>query len=89
LFSILSCQQFVVGSNGSLEVEYSKGGMAHILVPRDLLENSGICTVNDPVVQEAKGQLASSALSDMTRPLSSLGLFILFVLGLFGSGVGL
>ena len=87
--SVLSCQQFVVGSGGYMEVEYTKGGMAHVLVPRDLLQNSGICGHTDVVVQEAKGQLASSALSDLARPLTSIGLFTLFILGLFNSGISL
>ena len=42
-FSILTCTQFAVGSNGSIEVEYSKGGRPVVLVPDDLLDNSGLC----------------------------------------------
>jgi alpha-amylase len=34
-----------VGSNGSVEVEYSKGGTPIILVPDDILEASGLCRV--------------------------------------------
>ncbi|KAI0665092.1 alpha-amylase [Cubamyces menziesii] len=40
---ILTCTQFAVGSNGSIEVEYSKGGRPVVLVPDDLLDNSGLC----------------------------------------------
>lgn len=41
--SILSCKQFAVGSNGSLEVVYTKGGSPVVLVPDDILEGSGLC----------------------------------------------
>ena len=34
-----------MGSNGSVEVEYSKGGTPVILVPDDILEASGLCRV--------------------------------------------
>ncbi|KAI0646787.1 alpha-amylase [Trametes meyenii] len=40
---ILTCRQYAVGSNGSVEVEYSKGGVPVILVPDDMLDNSGLC----------------------------------------------
>jgi len=40
---ILSCKQFAVGSNGSLEVGYTKGGTPVVLVPDDILEGSGLC----------------------------------------------
>jgi len=40
---VLSCRQWSVGSNGTVEVEYSEGGKAVILVPSSLLVNSGIC----------------------------------------------
>ena len=41
--SILSCKQWAVGSNGSVEVEYTKGGSPVILVPDDILQGSGLC----------------------------------------------
>jgi alpha-amylase len=41
--SILSCKQFAVGSNGSLEVGYTKGGTPVVLVPDNILDGSGLC----------------------------------------------
>jgi len=40
---ILTCKQVAVGSNGSVEVEYTKGGTPTVLVPDDILEGSGLC----------------------------------------------
>ena len=34
-----------MGSNGSVEVEYSKGGTPVILVPDEILDASGLCRV--------------------------------------------
>jgi alpha-amylase len=48
--SILSCRQWVVGSNGTVEVEYSKGGKAVILIPSSLLSHSDICADGVPSI---------------------------------------
>lgn len=80
--SILTCTQWVVGSNGTVSVQYTKGGVPTILVPDTVLQNSGICGHSDAVVPQTKGQLASSALSDLTRPVSTLAVFLLFAFGL-------
>ncbi|KIP10336.1 glycoside hydrolase family 13 protein [Phlebiopsis gigantea 11061_1 CR5-6] len=86
---ILTCSQFVVGSNGTVDVQYNKGGVPTILVPTSVLENSGFCGNSEVVVQDTKGQLASSALSHLTTPASSFAFFLLLVFGLVNSGIGL
>lgn len=87
---ILTCTQHVVGSNGTVEVEYSKGGVPTILVPTSILENSGICGQGNVAVQQTKAQIVSSALSDvLARPMSGFAVAALFLLGLFNSGIGL
>ena len=43
LFSALTCQQWVVGSKGFLDVEYTKGGVPVVLLPTDSLRGSGLC----------------------------------------------
>ena len=88
-YSILTCAQFVVGSNGTVDVQYNKGGVPTILVPTSVLENSGFCGNSEVVVQDTKGQLASSALSHLTSPASSFAFFLLFVFGLVNSGISL
>ncbi|KAF8502450.1 alpha-amylase [Gautieria morchelliformis] len=40
---ILSCTQRTVGSNGTVSVEYTKGGQAVVLVPQSQLPGSGLC----------------------------------------------
>nr|VWO98713.1 N/A [Ganoderma boninense] len=40
---ILSCSQFAIGSGGTLEVSYVKGGKPAVIVPDALLAGSGIC----------------------------------------------
>ncbi|KAI0256530.1 glycoside hydrolase family 13 protein [Lactifluus subvellereus] len=40
---IFSCKQWAVGSGGTVEVQYTKGGTPVILVPDDILEGSGFC----------------------------------------------
>jgi len=41
---ILSCAQYAVGSGGTVEVNYAKGGRPVILVPDDILEGSRLCS---------------------------------------------
>jgi alpha-amylase len=57
--SILSCKQWAVGSNGSVEVQYTKGGSPVILVPDDILHGSGLCN--------AAGEVTTSNISDGCR----------------------
>lgn len=54
LIDVMNCRQFVVGSDGWLDVEYTKGGVATILVPRDLLSGGPICPPT-PNSQNVKG----------------------------------
>ncbi|KAF7800248.1 hypothetical protein EIP86_011495 [Pleurotus ostreatoroseus] len=87
---IVSCRQYAVGSNGSIEVEYTKGGQATIIIPDTVLQNSGICGFNAvAVTQQTKAQLASAAFEQLRRPESGIVLFVLFVLGLVSAGVSL
>jgi len=40
---VLTCTEWVTGSNGTLVAEYSNGGVANILIPSNLLKNSSLC----------------------------------------------
>lgn len=42
-YSILTCQQWPTGSNGTIDAQYTLGGVPIILYPSDLLQNSGMC----------------------------------------------
>ncbi|CDO69036.1 Glycoside Hydrolase Family 13 protein [Trametes cinnabarina] len=70
---ILTCTQFAIGSNGSVEVEYSKGGRPVILVPDDLLDNSGLCGHEAPQPVSGKSQqgaVATSGASGRSGPMA-------------------
>lgn len=41
--SILTCAQWPVGSNGTIDVEYSLGGVPVVLIPMSDLTGSGLC----------------------------------------------
>ncbi|KAG2041437.1 glycoside hydrolase family 13 protein [Suillus americanus] len=43
LTNILTCQQWPVGSNGTIDAQYSLGGVPLVLYPTALLQNSGLC----------------------------------------------
>jgi len=65
---ILSCTQYAVGSNGSVDVNYSKGGKPVILVPDDILEGSTLCSTAN------SGQVGLSSAGDgryLNVPVSS------------------
>ncbi|CAL1703970.1 unnamed protein product [Somion occarium] len=88
---VLSCTQFVVGSNGTLSVGYSKGGQAKVIVPSDLLDNSDLCGHVDEVEQQSQGQLASTAFFELRRPSATASYVFLFgitFLGLLCTAVG-
>ena len=42
-YSILTCQQRVVGAKGKVGAEYTLGGVPTVLIPSDKLSGSGLC----------------------------------------------
>ncbi|EIM82537.1 glycoside hydrolase family 13 protein [Stereum hirsutum FP-91666 SS1] len=40
---VLSCTQYAVGSNGTVQVNYNKGGKPVILVPDEIVNKAGMC----------------------------------------------
>ncbi|KAH7927724.1 glycoside hydrolase family 13 protein [Leucogyrophana mollusca] len=46
--NILTCEQWAVGSNGTVDAQYSLGGVPVVLIPSALLEGSGLCGYNAP-----------------------------------------
>jgi alpha-amylase len=80
----LTCKQHVVGSNGTLAVEYSLGGVPTILVPESVLDGSGICgSSGEDSAKQSQGQLAtSSAPSEFGKPMAILAAFVLSAMGL-------
>ncbi|TFK25058.1 alpha-amylase [Coprinopsis marcescibilis] len=75
LTNVVTCQQWVVGSGGSIDVDYSLGGVPVILLPSNQLEGSGLCGEQLDEVKRSGGQadpLGSSALSFRSRPYTLL-----------------
>lgn len=78
LSSILTCEQYVVGSNGTLEVSYTKGGVPTVLVPSYLLKNSGLCGyVNQSAAQGTQVSVESGAYLGSRSPTSSISAIVL------------
>ncbi|KAI0637259.1 alpha-amylase [Trametes polyzona] len=68
---IITCRQYAIGSNGTIEVEYSKGGVPVILVPDTKLDNSGLCGHVAAVVTEKGAQTNLNANSAFGQPAAS------------------
>jgi alpha-amylase len=78
ILSILSCKQWAVGSNGTVEVQYTKGGTSVILVPDDILDGSGLC--GGSIAGKAKaGGLSNGSRRNASIPI--IWLLLLFYVG--------
>jgi len=51
---IFSCTQYAVGSNGSVDVQYTEGGEPVVLVPDDILHGSKLCSVVSDTTSNSK-----------------------------------
>jgi len=61
---ILSCQQWAVGSNGTVEVQYTKGGTPVILVPDNILQGAGLCQFAQQPVEQSVTTSNDAALTN-------------------------
>jgi len=73
--NILTCEQWATGSDGTIEAEYTKGGVPVIIIPTVLLAGSNMCGFT-----VAEGQ-TSDAFSYLKRP-AIFWMFLFFILGL-------
>lgn len=89
--SVLSCTQYAVGSNGTVEVQYSEqGGIPVVLVRSDELQGSGLCGYSEKAATPSSGSaVESSGTREWSRPwiVDSSGIFLLsiFAVGLLGT----
>ncbi|RPD65845.1 alpha-amylase [Lentinus tigrinus ALCF2SS1-7] len=67
---ILTCRQYAVGSGGTIEVEYSRGGVPVILVPDSSLSGSGLCGHELATGTQAKGSQGIVSDNGVARQLS-------------------
>ncbi|RDX42676.1 alpha-amylase [Lentinus brumalis] len=80
---ILTCTQYAVGSSGTVEVEYTKGGVPVILVPDDALTGSGMCGHDLANGSQSKGaQGIATDSNGVARPLSMSATRLAVVAGL-------
>ncbi|EAU88378.2 alpha-amylase [Coprinopsis cinerea okayama7 len=56
LTNVVTCQQWVVGAGGSVDAQYSLGGVPVILVPSSQLKGSGLCGEELVEIDEAGGR---------------------------------
>ena len=85
-FRILTCTQYVVGSNGTIEVQYSLGGRPAIFALSSDIAGSGVCGSGDSDGSDSGSSLTSVSSDGLPRIiLSQTTLFSLLVilLGLF------
>ncbi|KDQ60585.1 glycoside hydrolase family 13 protein [Jaapia argillacea MUCL 33604] len=83
---ILTCRQWAVGSNGTVEVQYTKGGVPVILVPDSQLDGSGLCGHATTLQAKSTTSLSSGAADlGIQRPtaITTSILFVILSLGLF------
>ncbi|KAF9459363.1 glycoside hydrolase family 13 protein [Collybia nuda] len=81
--NILTCQQWVVGARGMLDVEYTKGGVPFILVPTHSLKNSGLCEQISPKTVTARPISATQCSIHLVTILPAISLLALSVAFLF------
>lgn len=72
--NVLTCEQWVVGSKGKIQAEYTLGGVPKILVTPEVLEGSGLCGSEQAVITNngAKAAPLESGASQSASPSLSL-----------------
>jgi len=66
LVEVIDCHQMIVGSQGSINVDYLKGGKPNILVPAYYLRYSGLCEeIEETVFTSYKTHSAASPTSSL------------------------
>ena len=53
---MVTCQQWVVGSGGAIDAQYTLGGVPIILVPSGSLDGSGMCGSQLRAIREMGGK---------------------------------
>jgi alpha-amylase len=84
--NILTCQQWVVGGGGSMEAEYSLGGVPIILIPTQFLANSAFCQTEVNGTSPITGGISAASPCWNRHFYFSFG-FVVGILLLFGFGL--
>ncbi|KZT03563.1 glycoside hydrolase family 13 protein [Laetiporus sulphureus 93-53] len=80
LTDILSCEQYAVGSNGTVVVSYTEGGHATILLPDRLMNGSDLCGYYPGRIDWLGETVSTQAASGAQFVSGSASIFILSVL---------
>jgi len=80
LTEVISCDQYSVGSNGSIQMQYSKGGQAAIFANNDDMQNSGVCGFGGKFGASSGSAISSKKNSAIT--FVSISRFSTFAMGL-------
>jgi len=85
LTNVFTCEQWVVGSKGFLEAEYTKGGQPVILAPTESLQGSGLCgqALDHTVNSDRHANAARTASALHSVPSLVVALLLLFTFSLF------
>lgn len=85
MIEVISCQQVVIGSEGSVNVDYTKGGRAAILIPEQYLRGTPLCkVVQDASYQASTIETTSSSgaiPSFLRQPSTPLSVVLAVVMG--------
>ncbi|TFY63503.1 hypothetical protein EVJ58_g3219 [Rhodofomes roseus] len=83
---IISCEKYAVGSNGTIFMDYNKGGRPAVFMPDLLLNSSGVCGFEGPnqyVEPPVVAQVASGAASVLGRG-AVMGALLGLAIGVWG-----
>ena len=80
----MNCKEWVVGSGSMVEVEYTKGGEAVVLLPNDQLKASGLCGTDSEGSSHASVTQSSATLRNTVSRTYGLGLVLVVSGYLFG-----
>jgi len=72
LINVLTCQQWVVGAQGTVDAQYTLGGVPNILIPSDMLDGSGLCGTELKTTASNGGKAAALSSSMRLAPLSPI-----------------
>ncbi|KLO12021.1 alpha-amylase [Schizopora paradoxa] len=85
LTEIISCDQYSVGSNGTIQMQYSKGGEAAVFINNDDIQGAGVCgyagvvgSTGSTISKAANGAAASVSVSRFSTVLFGLALAFVF-----------
>ncbi|KDR81372.1 hypothetical protein GALMADRAFT_239237 [Galerina marginata CBS 339.88] len=72
MMNILTCQQWATGAKGTVDAQYTLGGVPNILIPSNMLSGSGLCGNELKTTASNGGKAAALNAGIRLTPLSSI-----------------